>query len=93
MPARTKRQQIIDRLEQGPATVSDLAALLELRVVEVVEHLEHICRSLRERKLVVEPAECTGCGMVFTNRSRFTAPSRCPRCRSERTTEPVLRIR
>jgi predicted Zn-ribbon and HTH transcriptional regulator len=91
----TRRQQLVRRLSAAPATVRDLAAELGLQIRQVVEDLEHIRRSLRskrEKELKMQPAECERCEMVFTDRQRFTAPSRCPRCRSERTTHPVLWI-
>jgi predicted Zn-ribbon and HTH transcriptional regulator len=88
----TRRQQLIQRLSEGPATVRGLATELGVPLRLVVEDLEHVRRSLRDRKLVVEPARCNDCGLVFTKRERFTAPSRCPVCRSESTSEPELRI-
>lgn len=90
--ALTHRQQIMQHLREGPSTVRDLATLVGVRIRQIVEDLEHIRRSLRGQKLKVQPAECTACGMAFTSRKRLTAPSRCPRCRSERTSEPVFWI-
>jgi hypothetical protein len=87
--ARTRRQKLAERLAEGPMTVKDLAATLGLRVKDVVDDLEHVRRSARGN-LKVKPAECESCGLVFTSRRRLTAPSRCPHCRSERTTEPLL---
>ena len=92
MTSQTYRQRLIERLSQGPATVHGLALELGLPIAEVVRHLEHVRRSLRDRRLLVEPATCVECGFVFSKRERFTAPSRCPICRSESTTEPELRI-
>jgi predicted Zn-ribbon and HTH transcriptional regulator len=90
--ALTQRQQIMQHLKEGPTTVRGLATLLGVRIRQIVEDMEHIRRSLRGRKLKVQPAECSACGMEFANRKRLTAPSRCPRCRSERTSEPVFWI-
>jgi len=63
----------------------------------VVEDLDHVRRTLRSesdprRRLVVEPATCLGCGRVFRKRERLTAPSRCPDCKSESTTDPEFWI-
>jgi hypothetical protein len=88
----TRRQRLAERLAQGPATVRELAAELGVQIKTVVEDLGHVQRSLRDRKLVIEPARCLSCGFVFKRRERFTAPSRCPECRSENTDEPELRI-
>ena len=89
--SQTLRQQLVERLGRGPATVRGLAAELGLPVKRIVLDLEHVRRSLRG-KLVVEPARCLACGRVFRKRERLTAPSRCPDCKSEQTTEPELSI-
>jgi transcriptional regulator len=88
----TRRQELIAHLEAGSTTVRDLADLMTLRVRDVVDDLEHIVRSLGPRKLHIDPATCLHCDYAFDGRRRFTKPSRCPNCRSERITWPVLRI-
>jgi predicted Zn-ribbon and HTH transcriptional regulator len=88
----TVRQQIVQRLQQGEATVRQLAAELERPIARITDDLQHIQRSLG-RRLQVEPSRCLACGFVLSKRQRFTAPSRCPRCRSEQTTEPRLSLR
>ena len=90
--SRTRRQHLVDRLSRGPSTVHELAAELGVQIKTIVEDLEHVRRSLRDRKLVMVPARCLSCGFVFSKRERFTAPSRCPECRSEHTDEPELSI-
>ncbi len=79
-------------LEAAPSTVRDLAELMGLRVSDIVDDLEHVVRSLSDRKLLVDPAECLKCGYAFEDRRRYTRPSRCPSCRSERITWPELRV-
>lgn len=61
---------------------------------EVYGHLEHIRRSLGEknRKLVVTPAECLGCGFVFKKRERLKTPGRCPVCHGEHIQEALYSI-
>lgn len=88
----TRRQELIAQLENGPATLRELAERLGLRVRDVVDDLEHIRRSLGDRKLRVDPAVCLKCNYAFEDRRRLTRPSRCPNCRKERITWPVLRI-
>ncbi len=90
--AMTRRQELIAHLEVGPITVRDLAELMTLRVRDVVDDLEHVVRSLGPRQLQVEPATCLHCDYAFDDRRRFTRPSRCPHCRSERITWPELRV-
>ncbi len=79
-------------LEVGPITVRDLAEIMGLPVRDVVDDLEHVVRSLGPGKLHMEPATCLHCDYAFEGRRRFTRPSRCPHCRSERITWPALRI-
>jgi predicted Zn-ribbon and HTH transcriptional regulator len=86
---QTRRQQLVTHLEAGPATVRDLADLLGVRVRVVVDDLEHVRRSLG-KALRVEPATCLRCDFEFRDRRRFTKPSRCPECRNERLSWPVL---
>ena len=88
----TRRQELIAHLENGPATLRELAERMGLRVRDVVDDLEHIRRSLGDRELLVDPAVCLKCNYAFEDRQRLTRPSRCPQCRKERITWPVLRI-
>lgn len=85
----TRRQQLIARLELGPVTARALAKEFGVPISRIVDDLQHVQKSLG-RRLRVEPACCEGCDYLFTKRKRLTAPSRCPRCKSERTTQPLL---
>lgn len=91
----TIRQQIIECLEQGPRTARDLSGQVGVTEKDVVAHLAHIDLSLagKGRKLYIEPASCQACGFAFISKKRYNRPSRCPRCRSERTSAPVFQIR
>lgn len=88
---QTRRQELIMHLAAGPATVRDLADLMNLRVRDVVDDLEHALRSA-DGRLTVAPAVCLKCGYAFVDRQRYTRPSRCPGCRGERISWPVLQI-
>jgi predicted Zn-ribbon and HTH transcriptional regulator len=88
----TQRQQIIEIISQNPATVRQLAEALHLRMADVVEHLNHVQRSLK-KTLAIGPAVCLHCGFTLTQRRKFTAPSRCPLCKSENTSEPLISIK
>ena len=79
-------------LAAGAWSVGDLARELRVRAREVVADLEHVGRSSGGRLRVQVPAACLSCGHVFADRRRPTAPSRCPACRSERTSEPLLAL-
>jgi predicted Zn-ribbon and HTH transcriptional regulator len=90
--SETPRQAIQRLLGYGPHTAHDLALALRLRERDVVEHLEHLQRSLRRgpRRLVVEPPRCRACGYAFPGRRRLSAPGACPACREERVEPPVF---
>jgi predicted Zn-ribbon and HTH transcriptional regulator len=67
-----------------------------MRERDVVQHLEHLARSLRGaggvKQLEVEPAHCLACDFSFTTRERLGRPSRCPACKSERLEPPLFRL-
>jgi predicted Zn-ribbon and HTH transcriptional regulator len=92
----TLRQQIIVTLTGGMYSAYDLATLHAISEREIEDHLSHIARSLARdttRQIIREPAECEQCEFTFRNRARFTRPSRCPKCRSERICAPKFGIR
>jgi len=90
----TIRRALLRSLRAGPATALELSALVGIREREVADHLAHLERSLRrsDERLLVEPARCAACGYRFTQRTRLSRPSACPRCRAERIEPPVFRI-
>jgi predicted Zn-ribbon and HTH transcriptional regulator len=90
----TVRAAIEDALSTAPADARELSSLVGIPEKQVAEHLEHLARSLRRSgaRLQIEPARCVACDFVFRERTRFTTPSACPRCRSERITSPRFRI-
>lgn len=92
----TSRQRIVDLLSRGELSFEELRRELDLPARVVEDDLRHVERSLRRGsgRLRVEPARCIACGFTFQDRAprRFQAPGRCPRCRSERISEPRFRI-
>lgn len=92
----TRRQRVVELLTRGELSFEELRRELEAPARTLEEDLRHVERSLRRgpERLAVEPALCLACGFVFTDRvpRRFHAPSRCPRCRSERIAEPRFHI-
>ena len=81
---QTIRQQIIDLLISDELSLRDLSQAVGIPEKEVVPHLSHIARSVRNqgKKLVETPHKCLSCGFVFDKRSRFSKPGRCPICRN-----------
>lgn len=89
----TIRQLITEELEKGPMTSRDLSKAIRISEKEVTAHMEHVAKSLRSpKRLILEPPVCNKCGFVFSERRRFTSPSRCPRCRHEGISPPAFRI-
>jgi predicted Zn-ribbon and HTH transcriptional regulator len=92
----TLRQQIAVTLTGGMYSAYDLAALHAISEREVEDHLIHIARSLARdttRQIIRQPAQCEECEFIFRSRARFTRPSRCPKCHSERIYAPKFGIR
>ncbi|HSK79045.1 MAG TPA: transcriptional regulator [Thermoanaerobaculia bacterium] len=96
VPATTSRQRIAGLLREGERSFDELRRELEVPARVLEEDLRHLDKSLKRgpERLRTEPACCLACGFVFEDRAprRFHAPSRCPRCRSERIAEPRFRI-
>ncbi|MHA2273357.1 MAG: ArsR family transcriptional regulator [Candidatus Hodarchaeales archaeon] len=92
----TRRQQIIEALKLRPLTVQDLSYELEVTPKTIADDLAHIARSLKrrgkERLIVAEPAQCLACNFIFKRRGRAGKPSKCPKCRSTRTTFPKFSV-
>jgi predicted Zn-ribbon and HTH transcriptional regulator len=91
-PIKTRRQEIIERLNTNEWEFDELRKDLGLTVKVLEEDLHHIDRSVRagERRLIVTPARCDRCEFVFRS-TAFHPPGRCPSCRDRRISGPWLR--
>jgi predicted Zn-ribbon and HTH transcriptional regulator len=93
---QTRRQHIVELLEEGEYGFEELRQALEVPVHLLKTDLEHVEKTVRGsgRRLAVTPPRCYDCGFVFRGRGtkHFHAPSRCPECRSEQVSQPRLRI-
>lgn len=87
----TKREQLVEVLQHDAYTPRELAEEVGIRVRDVIDHLGHIRRS-HKSNFRIESAECIKCRFVFSDRRKLQTPSRCPKCRSERVTEPRFSI-
>ena len=99
----TRRERLLEvlRRAQRPLTVQEIARALGVSDSEAVkaiyEDLKHVGRTLYRESggrevLVMVPPRCLSCGYVFRDRSRVKRPSRCPRCKSERISQPSFII-
>ena len=88
----TLRKRIAEALEGEPLDVREISQRFHLREKEVLDHLQHIARSVRGRRFIAEPASCGKCGFSFRKRERLSKPGRCPVCRSEQILSPRFQI-
>ncbi len=92
----TLRHEIMSVLAQGTASAKDISFEVRISEKEVYDHLEHIRKSLlnkKDRQLVIMPAECAKCGFVFSKRERLRKPGKCPVCKGESIKEPLFSIK
>ena len=88
----TRREEIEKLLEKQPWSAQKLANYFRVEMKEILEDLEHVRKSVKPRKLVIEPAYCPECGFVFKERTKIKKPSKCPKCRNENIEEPLFKI-
>ncbi len=88
----TLRKEIAEALEHETLDLREISKRFGIREREALDHLGHIARSARPKRLVMDPATCQRCGFIFKKRERFSAPSRCPICRSESIAPPRYMI-
>lgn len=91
--SETVRRQIIVELENQMMTARDLSKILRVTEKEILGHLEHVAKSVRPpKRLIIEPSLCNKCRFTFSDRRKFSSPSRCPRCRHEGISPPAFKI-
>jgi transcriptional regulator len=90
MEARLTLPQALQGALQSaePKALKELSAELGVSEKVLPEALEKLNRSLRrtEQRLYQVHPKCLDCAFDFRERERFTRPSRCPSCKSERIT-------
>lgn len=88
-PNITLRQGITELLTKERLTTREISQVLRIREKEVIEHLEHIVKSVSKKGyFYIDPSVCRKCGFVFKDRKKLRSPSRCPICKNEAITEP-----
>lgn len=94
--SKTIRRAIMDIIvSSGPCSAKDISSQVGIGEKEVIDHLQHIHRSLHSDKvkLSIVPATCRSCGFEFQKRERFSKPGRCPLCHNTYIEEPLFEIR
>ena len=88
----TRREEIIKILSKEKKSAQELANYFQTDLSEILEDLKHIRKSIKPKKLKINPAMCKKCGFVFKERSKVSKPSKCPRCKAEWIMAPLFRI-
>lgn len=90
----TVRDALRRVLRERPATLQELSVAVSVAEKQLVEHMEHLARSLaREHEsLIIEPSRCLACRYRFEGRTRITKPGRCPQCKSTRISPPCFQL-
>lgn len=88
----TLRKAIAEALEQESLDLREISKRLHIKEKEALDHLEHIARSARPKRFIMEPASCLDCGFIFKKRGKLSTPSRCPLCKSSSITVPRFKI-
>ncbi len=83
---------MVEALEADGFDLREISKRFGIREREALEHLKHISKSVRPKRLTAEPASCQQCGFSFKKRTRLNTPGRCPVCKSESITPPRFRI-
>lgn len=96
---KTTREKLIEIFLNNPGvefTLSDLLSLLALsekdakRLLGDINHIAKTVRRMTENSayIAMRPPMCRDCGYIFKDLDTARKPSRCPRCKSERITQP-----
>lgn len=100
MNSETTRSKIVELLEHSynGMTPSDISLRVstddnEVSESEVIEHIEHIRKSMRteDRQLTGQPPKCQECDFEDFDRI-VNIPSQCPKCRSDWILQPRFKI-
>ncbi len=91
---QSDRTRLLQFLSTEPLAARDLSQAAGLSERDVLEHLQHLQKTLKthQQRLVVTPATCLDCQFVFHKRTRLTRPGKCPVCRSTHLSEPLFSL-
>ena len=87
------RKDLIGILQHAPASLHDLAVLLDMPPKELEDDLRHLIRSLKNMpyRARITPATCRKCGFVF-HRDKLHKPGKCPQCHGTWISAPLISI-
>ena len=89
---RGRLKELLQTRESG-YTLKEIQDIMEAKRQALLMDLRHLQMSLRHTSatLLMVPPECRACGFTFRV-EHPKAPSRCPRCKSDKVTDPVFRV-
>jgi len=85
----TRRQLIQEMLEAKACTLKEISAMFGITVKHAEEEVMHVVKTSKQH-FDIAHAKCVKCKFIFSKRDRLTKPSRCPKCKSERITQPAF---
>jgi predicted Zn-ribbon and HTH transcriptional regulator len=90
----TLRRRIAELLVGSELTAREISRRMGIAEKDVIRHLPHVSRSLSARglRLRIRQSVCLKCGFIFKDRSRFTKPGRCPRCKATYISDPSFSL-
>lgn len=92
---KTERQRMFDTLTRNELfSLREIKLKFKLTAQEVKDEVEHIFLTAKVQgfRVHIVPAECAACKYIFQDRRKVSAPSRCPKCKSERVLEPLFKL-
>ena len=61
----TIRQEIRNLLIDNSLTAKDISKIIRIKEKDVIDHLNHIAKSVGKKDFIIEPSVCMKCGFVF----------------------------
>ena len=95
----TRRQKLIRILTDQKATLDLKSILKELEYSSkkaLLNDIKHISKTLKNdgKVIKIQPPYCIACGFVFKqNIKTLKIPSKCPKCREQRISWPMIEIK
>lgn len=92
MTRRGRLKALLATREDG-FSLKDLQEIMEAKRGSLLDDLRHLQLSLRHtpETLLMVPPGCLECGFTF-RMEEPRAPSRCPKCKGVKLTEPIFKV-
>jgi len=77
------KEAMYDELKKGPISIHDLAFKLKVDLKVLIPELDELKTHIKPKRILMKSAYCEHCGWQFRERSKYKAPSVCPKCKHE----------